>query len=81
MLNGVGVQVYWCPIKDDLAKIYENEGKDGILKTLKGIKIMNTKTIMSLKMMENNLKETEDFLDKKEFQRDWEMIKRAQQHE
>ena len=76
-LNGCGIEVYWCPIKDDLAKIYETEGKNGIIKTLNGIKKMNVKTVMHLKMLEKTLKDADNFMDKKEFEREWELIKKA----
>ena len=79
-LNSCGIEVYWCPIKDDLAKIYELEGKNGIVKTLRGIKKMNTKTIMYLKIVEKNRKDSEGLFDKKEFQKEWELIKKAQQN-
>lgn len=76
-LNGHGVDVYWCPIKDDLAKIYELDGRAGIIKTLKNIKKINLKTIIHLKILESTLKEADDFIDKKEFEKEWELIKKA----
>ena len=77
LLNGHGIDVYWCPIKDDLAKIYELEGKTGIIKTLSNIKKMNLVTIMHLKILEKTLKDADSFIDKKEFEREWELIQKA----
>ena len=77
LLNSFNIQVYWCPIKDDLAKIYEEQGKSGIIKTLKDIKKMNLKTVISLKMAIKENKKMGEFLDKKEFQKNWELIKKA----
>ena len=41
---------------------------------------MNTKTIMYLKIVEKNRKDSEGLFDKKEFQKEWELIKKAQQN-
>lgn len=77
ILNSFGIDVYWCPIKDDLAKIYEEQGKVGIVKTLSGIKKMDMKTIMELKM--NILKiDAEDYFSKEDLKSDWELIKKTQ---
>ena len=76
-LNGPGIDVYWCPINDDMAKIYELQGKAGIIKTLSNIKKMNILTIMHLKILEKTMKDADDFIDKKEFEREWELIKKA----
>lgn len=80
LLNSFGIEVYWCPIKNDLAKTYELEGRPGIIKTLSNIKKMTVKVVMQLKMLEDDLKATDDFIDKKEFQREWELIKKAQEN-
>jgi DNA primase len=72
ILNGFGVEVFWCPIKDDLAKIHEKHGKDGIIDTLNGITRIDIQTVLKLKIIEKNIKQNSFFhFNKEDLQKEW----------
>jgi len=73
LLQSFGIEVFWCPIKNDIAKIYELQGKKGVIETLSGIKKVDTQTEMKLKMIVSKeiQKRKEDYIDKKDYQKEW----------
>jgi hypothetical protein len=78
ILNGFNIDVYWCPIKSDLAEVFEIYGKSGIVETLSKIKKIDLKAQIELKMLikENEACEHVD-ISKEELQKEWELIKKS----
>jgi len=77
LLNSFGIEVYWCPIKDDLAKVYEKYGKKGIIETLSNTKKITLKVIMELKMFLSENKKEELEMSKEDYEKEWELIKKT----
>lgn len=77
LLNSFGIEVYWCPIKDDLAKVYEKYGKSGVVETLKNTKKITLKVIMELKMFLTENKKEELEMTKEECEKEWELIQKT----
>jgi hypothetical protein len=76
-LNSFNIDVYWCPIKDDLGEIYEKQGKTGVINTLNKTKKIGLKTIMELKMFLSENKGEDLEMSKEEFKEEWELIKKT----
>jgi DNA primase len=77
LLNSFGINVYWCPIKNDISKIYEKYGKEGVINTLKNIKKINFKVLLELKILSNEQKGNVFDISNKELEKEWELIQRA----
>ena len=77
LLNSFGIEVYWCPIQDDLAKVYEKYGKKGVVETLSNTKKITLKVIMELKMFLSENKKEESEMSKEDYEKEWDLIKKT----
>lgn len=77
LLNSIGVKVFWCPIKNDIAKIYEKYGKNGVIDTLKNIKKIDFKVLIELKIFSQEQKSNVFDISNQELEKEWNLIKKA----
>ena len=71
-----GLDVYFVEIKDDIAKVYEKNGREALIKILKAYRKLDLKYIMSLIMKDGKGTLKRKKIDDKFIEREWEFLKK-----
>jgi len=71
-----GLDVYFVEIKDDIAKFYEKNGKEGLIELLKTHRKLDLKYIISLILKEGKGALKKRKIDEKYIEREWNLLNR-----